>query len=70
MRFKIILLFVIAHITVLAQTDNEAVNQFIERYIENTADEVDIQQFASDLLIQYENPLDLNKADATGLFEA
>jgi hypothetical protein len=70
MRFKSILLFLIAHITVLAQTDNEAVNQFIERYIENTADEVDIQQFASDLLLQYENPLDLNKADATELFEA
>ena len=70
MRFKSILLFLIAYHTALAQTDNEVVNQFIERYIENTADEVDIQQFASDLLLQYENPLDLNKADATELFEA
>jgi len=51
-----------------AQTENETVNAYIERYIENTSDEVDIQQFASDLLFYYENPLNLNKADANDLF--
>ncbi len=43
---------------------------FIERYIENTSDEVDIQQFASDLLFYIDNPIDLNKADAQELFAA
>ena len=69
MRFKLIalLIFTLCRAT-HAQTDNELVNLYIERYLENTTDEVDIQQFASDLLNYVENPLDLNKADASELF--
>ena len=68
MRTKLILLFLCCFGLAKAQTDNDVVNQFIERYIENTTDEVDIQQFASDLLGYFDNPLDLNKADASELF--
>jgi hypothetical protein len=69
MRFKLILYLLLAStIAVFAQTDNEFINQFIERYMENSSDEIDIQQFASDLTSYYRNPLDLNKADATDLF--
>lgn len=68
MRFRIAFLFTIITSWLFAQTDNAIVNEYIERYIENTTDEVDIQQFASELLYFFENPLDLNKADATQLF--
>lgn len=70
MRFKLIVILILANLFAIAQTDNEVVNQFIERYIENTSDEVDIQQFASDLLLNFENPMDINNADAAELFEA
>lgn len=51
----------------MAQTESEAINQFIERFIENTSDEVDIQQLASDLATYIDHPIDLNKADASEL---
>ncbi|PCJ64072.1 MAG: hypothetical protein COA58_13880 [Bacteroidetes bacterium] len=70
MRFKIGLFCILWHTAAEAQTDNEVVNQYIEQYLENTIDEIDIQQFASDLLEYYENPLDINKADASELFAA
>ncbi|MDB9881830.1 hypothetical protein N8368_03735 [Bacteroidia bacterium] len=71
MRFNLIVAFLLASSTCLyAQTDNEDVNQFIERYIENTSNEVDIQQFASDLLGYFNNPLDIDKVDASELFSA
>jgi len=69
MRFSLFILTIVllfGHAT--AQTDNAVVNEYIERYIENTTDEIDIQQFASELLFYFDNPLDLNKADATELF--
>lgn len=69
MRFKLLLCLTLLYRVVLAQTDNAAINEYIERYIENTSDEVDIQQFASELLFYYQHPLDLNKANATDLFE-
>lgn len=68
MRFRLILIISLWCRVALAQTDNAFINEYIERYIENTSDEVDIQQFASELIFYYENPLDLNKADATELF--
>ena len=68
MRFKGLIILIVASLTRLnAQTENEFINQFIERYMENTADEVDIQQFTSDLVIYLQNPLDLNKATASEL---
>ncbi|NNJ55547.1 MAG: hypothetical protein HKP14_05425 [Bacteroidia bacterium] len=72
MLFRILLLgslFIIGF-KVQAQTENELVNEYIERYIENTTDEVDIQQFASDLLYYFKHPFNINKADATELFQA
>ena len=68
MRFKGLIILIVACFSRLnAQTENEFINQFIERYIENTTDEVDIQQFTSDLVIYLQNPLDLNKATASEL---
>ena len=68
MRFKGLIILIFACFSRLnAQTENELINQFIERYIENTTDEVDIQQFTSDLVIYLQNPLDLNKATASEL---
>ena len=68
MRFKGLIILIVASFSRLnAQTENEFINQFIERYIENTTDEVDIQQFTSDLVIYLQNPLDLNKATASEL---
>ena len=68
MRFKLFLVISLCHWVSFGQTDNTVINEYLERYIENTIDEVDIQQFASELLFYYENPLDLNKANATALF--
>lgn len=70
MRFKLWLLLTLITGFAIGQTENETVNEFIERYIENTSDELDIQQFASDLLFYIDNPIDLNKADAKELFAA
>ncbi|MEY2925282.1 MAG: hypothetical protein RLZZ337_1832 [Bacteroidota bacterium] len=53
-----------------AQTDNALVNEYIERYIENSIDQIDIQQFASDMLYFFDNPINLNKATADVLFAA
>ena len=68
--FKLWILLTLVTFFSVAQTENEIVNEFIERYIENTSDEVDIQQFASDLLSYIYHPIDLNKADAQELFAA
>ncbi len=68
MRFRLLFGISLCYCATLAQTDNPVINEYIERYIENTIDEVDIQQFASELLFYYENPLDINKADAKALF--
>ena len=72
MPFRILLVGYITFFSVglLAQTDNELVNDYIERYIENTTDEVDIQQFASDLLYYIDRPFNINSADASDLFQA
>ena len=70
MRFNLWILLTLVTFFSVAQTENEIVNEFIERYIENTSDEVDIQQFASDLLSYIYHPIDLNKADAQELFAA
>lgn len=69
MRFSSALLISLLSIWCVAQTENELVNEYIERYIENTSDEVDLQQFASDLLYYFDKPLNLNKAEASELFE-
>ncbi len=50
------------------QTENEQINQYIERYIENSTDEVDIQQLASDIEYYLQNPLYINKAETEELF--
>lgn len=69
MRSKLFLGFLFFGITSWGQTEIGIVNEYIERYIENISDEVDIQQLAADFLFYYEHPIDLNKADATKLFE-
>ncbi|MGB0851443.1 MAG: helix-hairpin-helix domain-containing protein, partial [Bacteroidia bacterium] len=70
MRFSGLLIFILCWTANLySQTENEVVNDYLERYIENSTDEIDIQQFASDLLYYFDHPLDLNKASATELFE-
>ena len=62
MRFKLAFIITLFFGTLsLAQTDNDIVNQYLERYIENSTDQVDIQQFASDLLYFFDNPINLNK---------
>jgi len=71
MRFKLAFIITLFIGTLsLAQTDNDIVNQYLERYIENSTDQVDIQQFASDLLYFFDNPINLNKASADDLFRA
>ena len=70
MRFKVLLITLILTIlTSYGQTDFPELNRFIERYIENTEDEIDIQQFATDLSYFYINPLDLNKASLQDLLQ-
>lgn len=68
MRFRLFIVVAAFYRISCAQTEHAVINEYIERYIENTSDEVDIQQFASELLFYYEHPLDLNKADAPTLF--
>lgn len=68
MRFSLFAIFLFICLSLSAQTEIGEINEFIERYIENTSDEVDIQQLAVDLTYYYEHPLNLNKADATTLF--
>lgn len=73
MRFRQFIwlpILMLSTVNCFAQTDNEIVNNYIERYIETSTDQIDIQQFASDILYFFDNPVNLNKASADDLFRA
>jgi hypothetical protein len=72
MFYKSLLLLSLLLVSIqsLGQTDNEIINSYLERYIENSEDEVDMQQFIADLTYYLEEPLNLNTATADELFKA
>lgn len=69
-RSVVFICFYIIAVEAFCQTDNEIINAYLERYIENTEDEVDMQQFIAELTHYIETPLNLNKASASELFQA